>query len=40
MKNKKKKKPKYVLITNCKGKKGGCYWDGEPTGITELRIAA
>ena len=40
---KKKKKPKYgiiIPITNCKGKKGGCYWEGEPQGITKLRIAA
>jgi len=41
MKNKKKKKkPKYLSITGCKGKKGGCYWEGEPEGITKLRIAA
>lgn len=38
---KKKKKPKYQLtIRSCKGKKGGCYWEGEPEGITKLRIAA
>jgi len=41
MKNKKKKKkPTYLSVTNCKGKKGGCYWEGEPEGITKLRIAA
>jgi hypothetical protein len=44
MKNKKKKKKSsygtVIKITNCKGKKGGCYWEGEPLGQTNLRIAA
>lgn len=44
MKNKKKKskKKKPYSLTACKGKKGGCYWEGEPEGITvhELRLAA
>ena len=42
MKNKKKKKKPYshLTITSCKGKKGGCYWEGEPEGITKLKIAA
>lgn len=40
-KKSKKKKPKYMKIfTGCKGKKGGCYWEGEPELITKLRIAA
>ncbi len=40
-KKKKKKKPKYSLkFTDCKGKKGACYWDGEPQGISTLKIAA
>ena len=40
MKMKMKKPCKIIPITNCKGKKGGCYWEGEPEGITKLRIAA
>ena len=44
-KKKKKKKKPYTWgnnLTACKGKKGGCYWEGEPEGITthELRLAA
>lgn len=43
MKTKKKKAVngcKIIPITACKGKKGGCYWEGEPEGVTKLRIAA
>lgn len=39
-KKKKKKKKPYSGLTACKGKKGGCYWEGEPEGLTKLRIAA
>lgn len=38
MKNKKVIKLKKAKA--CKGKKGGCYWDGEPIGIHKLKIAA
>lgn len=39
-KKKDTKQVKVVPITACKGKKGGCYWEGEPEGITKLKIAA
>ena len=38
---KKKKNPiNKKAIYNCKGKRCGDYWEGEPIGITKLRIAA
>ncbi len=39
MKNKKRKKNPYSLKA-CRGKKGGCYFNGEIVGETKLRIAA
>ncbi len=35
----KKDAPKVIPITSCKGKRG-CQWEGEPTGISQLKIAA
>lgn len=42
MKNKKKKKKPQgrIIPIGCKGKKCGSYWEGEPEGITKLKIAA
>jgi hypothetical protein len=40
MKNKKTLRLKIrKTVKACKGKRG-CYWDGEPVGITKLKIAA
>ena len=37
MKKKETTSVKIITITSCKGKKGGCLWEGEPEGITRQK---
>lgn len=36
-KKKTRRKAVIIPITACKGKKGGCLWEGEPEGITKQK---